>query len=122
MYQKEYDKAEEYVKTAIECIKDYQNMMRCENNIKRFVRDEAWKCLQDMIWGYEVQIELLGALIGRKMIIRNLDPQNFSDDNIKEQLLFLQRYIPIFVLMRKGEETLAKKICEWLSGNNGEGR
>ena len=26
MYQNEYDKSLEYVKTAVECIKDYQNI------------------------------------------------------------------------------------------------
>ena len=48
MYQNEYDKSLEYVKTAVECIKDYQNIKRCEQSILQFTRENAWQCLQDM--------------------------------------------------------------------------
>lgn len=122
MYQKEYEKTIELMKTAIDCSKDYDNMKRCERNIREYYRPAAWQCLQDIIREYWTQIEFFGFLIDGKTIVENLDPFSRSDDQIRDDLIYLARHIPVYVLMRKGEETLAKKICEWLSGNNGEGR
>ena len=120
MYQNEYEKALEYLKTAGDCVRDLGNLNRCDQNIHNFERSQAWQCLQDMICEYEVQIKLFGVLIDGKKIIHNLDPQSVSDDDVKDQLLYLQRHIPLYVLMRKGEETLAKKLGQWISGKHSE--
>lgn len=114
MYQNEYDKSLEYVKTAVECIKDCENIKRCEQNALQFTRENAWQCLQDMIREYTKEIELIG-LFDNIRIYFNVTLDAISDDELKRQLLYIARRIPLYVLMRKGEEILAKKICKWLS-------
>jgi hypothetical protein len=115
MYQNEYDKSLEYVKTAVECIKDYQNIKRAEQNVLQFTRESAWQCLQDLIREYWAEIEVFGALFDNIIIYRNVDPKTYSDDEIKRQLTYIAQHIPLYVLMRKGEEELAKKICKWIA-------
>ena len=115
MYQNEYDKSLEYVKTAVECIKDYQNIKRAEQNVLQFTRESAWQCLQDMIREYWTEINVFGALFDRVIVEYNIDPKRKTDDEIRNQLIYIAQHIPLYVLMRKGEEELAKKICKWIA-------
>ena len=115
MYQNEYDRSLEYVKTAVECIKDYQNIKRCEQSILQFTREDAWQCLQDMIREYWAEIKVFGAIFDNVTLYRNVDPKTLSDNELKRQLTYIAQHIPLYVLMRKGEEELAKKICEWIT-------
>ena len=114
MYQNEYDKSLEYVKTAVECIKDYQNIKRAEQNVLQFTRESAWQCLQDLIREYWAEIQVFGAIFDNVTLYRNVDPKALSDNELKRQLTYIAQHIPLYVLMRKGEEELAKKICKWL--------
>lgn len=115
MYQNEYDKSLEYVKTAVECIKDYENIKRCEQNVMQFTREDAWNCLQDMIREYRAEINVFGALFDQVIVEYNIDPKCKTDDELRNQLIYIAQHIPLYVLMRKGEEELAKKICEWIT-------
>ena len=115
MYQNEYDKSLEYVKTAVECIKDYQNIKRCEQSVLQFAREDAWQRLQDMIREYWAEIQVFGAIFDNVTLYRNVDPQALSDNELKRQLTYIAQHIPLYVLMRKGEEELAKKICKWIA-------
>jgi cobalamin biosynthesis Co2+ chelatase CbiK len=114
MYQNDYNKALEHIKTSIEVVKDHQNIMRCEQAVLDFSRETAWKCIQDLIYEYESEIVLFGALCDGKTIYRNINPNTLSDDELRRQLVYIARHIPIYVLMRKGEEELAKRICQWI--------
>ena len=104
MHQNEYDKSLEYVKTAVECIKDYQNIKRCEQSVLQFTRENAWQCLQDMIREYWAEINVFGALFDRVIVEYNIDPKCKTDDEIQNQLIYIAQHIPLYVLMRKGEE------------------
>lgn len=115
MYQNEYEKSLEYVKTAVECIKDCQNIKYAEQNVFQFTRESAWKCLQDLIREYWTEIEVFGAQFDNVRIYRNVAPKALSDDELKRQLMYIAQHISLYVLMRKGEEELAKKICKWIA-------
>lgn len=115
MYQNEYDKSLEYVKTAVECIKDYQNIKRAEQNVLQFTRESAWQCLQNLIKEYWAEIQVFGAIFDNVTLYRNVDPKVLSDNELKRQLTYIAQHIPLYVLMRKGEEELAKKICQWIT-------
>ena len=114
MYQKEYDKTLEYIKNSVDFVKDYRNMTRCEQMIQHFTREEAWRCLQDMIREYWTEIEVFGSLWDGSIIYRNVNPITLSDSELRGQLTYIGRHIPIYILIRKGESELAKKICQWI--------
>ena len=115
MYNKDYERVLELIKNAAEFSKDYDNTLRCKKNVDQFQRTEAWKCLQDMIQEYWSQIEFFGCLFDGITINRNIDPSSLSDDSIKAQLAYISRHIPAYVLLRKGDEEMAKKLSEWIN-------
>ena len=114
MYRKDYEMMLEHMKTACDLINDYSNMQRCEQSIRCFNRIEAWQCLQDLIPAYWEQIEFFGSLFDGVKIYRNVDLALMNDELLRDQLAYICRHIPVYVLLRKGEEELAKKICEWI--------
>ena len=68
-----------------------------------------------MIREYRAEINVFGALFDRVIVEYNIDPKCKTDDEIQNQLIYIAQHIPLYVLMRKGEEELAKKICEWIT-------
>ena len=121
MYQNEYNRVIEYIKTATDCVKDYKNIQRCEQNIYYFERTAALQCLQDMIREYSAQINSFGCLFDQVTVNYHVQMDTMSNESIKNQLAYIARHIPVYVLIKKGEEEAAKKICGWLTGNNKEG-
>ena len=120
MYHDEYQKMLENMKTAAELTKDYNNLQRCEQNLKCYIRAEAWQCLQDMIKDYWVQIEFFGQLFDGIKIYKNVDLTQVSDETLLAQLRYIAQHIPAYILLRKGEEELAKGVCDWLTKRCGE--
>ena len=116
MYQQEYNNALEWIKTNISLINDYNNMLRCEKNIKMYVRNEAYKCLQNMLREYKAQIDFFGMFVDGICVCCNEASNYMSDDSIKNQLIYIGNHIPLYALVREGNEKLAKKICEWMRG------
>ena len=114
MYQKNYDKTIERMQSAVELAKDYSNMKRCEENLQHYNRERAWACLQDMIREYAEQINIFGRLFDGKYVIWGVIPETKSDDDIKNDLLYISSHIPAYVLLKEGEKELAKRVCEWL--------
>lgn len=121
MYQNEYNRAIEYIKTAADCLKDYRNIERCEQNVCYFARTAALQCLQDMIREYSAQINSFGFLVDQVTVNYHVQIDSMSDESIKNQLAYIARHIPIYVLIKKGEEEVAKKIGGWLIEKNKEG-
>lgn len=113
MYQNEYDRTIEKMKTYVELMKDYSNYIRCKSNLDNFDRPKAWECLQDMIREYEVQINVFGGFIDGKRVIKGVLFESFSNNEIYEQLKYIYVRIPVYVLMQSGEEELAKNIYDW---------
>lgn len=114
MHQKEYDEALERIKTAVSFAKDYSNMQCCEKNVREFLRKDALNCLQKVLYEYREQIDFFGAIVDGVKVCYNIDLDSISDENLKKQLTYIAKHIPVYVLMREGEKELAKKICEWM--------
>lgn len=116
MYQSEYEKALEQVKTAVEFAKDCNNITRCENTLRNFERGQAMACLQDMIREYGSQIDAFGIWFDGIRVVNGVPLDQFSDLDIQIQLQYVSQHIPAYVLLREGEKELAKRVCRWLDG------
>ena len=114
MYQKDYERTLAWVKSAVELAKDYSNISRCEINLQHYNRGQALACLQDMIREYAVQIDTFGFMVDGMQVIRGVPLDQFTDDHIQAQLQYLILRIPAYVLLREGQQELAKRICRWL--------
>ena len=114
MNQDEYEKALARVKAAIEFAKDCCNINRCERNVYHFNRGQALICLQDMIWEYESQITTLGLVVDGVYVRYGVPLEQLSDVDVQDQLQYIGRHIPAYVLLREGKKELAKQICQWL--------
>ena len=114
MYQTEYERTLERVKSGVELAKDCSNISRCESNLQYYSRGEALACLQDMIWEYAAQIDAFGFLVDGMQVIQSVPLEQFTDDHIQAQLQYLIHRIPVYVLLREGQQELAKRICQWL--------
>ena len=118
MYRNEYEKALGQVKTAVEFARDCSNISRCETNMRCFNRGQAMACLQEMIQEYESQINTFGLWIDGVRVVHGIPLEQFSDIHIQNQLQYVARHIPVYVLLREGEKELAKRICQWLDGTD----
>ena len=116
MYQSEYEKALEKVKTAVEFTRDRNNITRCENTLRNFERGQAMACLQDMIREYGSQIDAFGVWVDGVRVVNGVPLEQFTDLDIWIQLQYVSRHIPAYVLLREGEKELAKRVCRWLDG------
>lgn len=112
MYRNQYNQFIEWVKTAAEYSKDYENYQRCKQVLRKFDREVASKCLQDMFREYRLQIEACGQMEGRKLFSAPLE--TFSDNDLQWQMTYIYQRIPIYAVMRKMEKETAKRVCEWL--------
>ena len=113
MYQKEYEKVLEQLKTVPEYMDDCSNRQRCIQNIQQYNRSNAWNCIQEMIHKYASEIKIFGAFVDGVSLIHNVDINCCSDQYLKDQLQYIATHIPIYVLIRKGEHELARKLGEW---------
>ena len=73
-----------------------------------------------MINDYWVQIEFFGQLFDGIKVYKNVDLAQVSDETLQAQLSYIAQHIPAYILLRKGEEELAKGICDWLTKKCGE--
>lgn len=121
MYQSEYEKALEQVKTAVEFAEDCGNITRCENALRNFERGQAMACLQDMIREYGSQIDAFGIWVDGVHVVNGVPLEQFTDLEIRIQLQYVSQHIPAYVLLREGEKELAKRVCRWVDGM-GNGR
>lgn len=121
MYQDEYEKALEQVKTAVEFVKDCNNITRCENALRNFERGQAMAYLQDMIQEYGSQINTFGIWGDGVRVVNGVPLEQITDLEIRIQLQYVSRHIPAYVLLREGEKELAKRVCRWVDGM-GNGR
>ena len=118
MYQSEYEKALEQIKTAVEFAEDCGNITRCENALRNFERGQAMVCLQDMIREYGSQIDALGIWVDGVRVVNGVPLEQITDLEIRIQLQYVSRHIPTYVLLREGKKELAKRVCRWLDGTS----
>jgi len=114
MYRNEYERILEHMKTVSDLARDYANMQSCKQHLQNYKRLEAWNCLQKMIQEYWSQIEFFGSIFDGTRIIRNVDLEYTSDICIQKHLMYIAQHTPTYVLLRKGEEELAKMMAKWL--------
>ena len=79
MYQSEYEKALEHVKTAVEFAQDRNNIIRCENTLRDFERGQAMACLKDMIQEYGSQIDTFGTWVDGVRVVYGVPLEQFTD-------------------------------------------
>ena len=115
MTQKEYEEIIEDIKSSTEYIHDIKNIERCENNINYFIRKNALDCLHDMIHEYSRQINEFGTSIDGIIVKFGVDPNSLSDAEIRKQLKYISVHIPFYILYRKGEEALVKKLRDFIA-------
>ena len=115
MYQNEYEKTLERMKTAADLAKDYSNINRCRDNLVNYSREHAMACLQDMIREYAVQINTFGLVFDGTRVIPDVLLDQFSDEYIRSKLEYLMRHIPVYVLLKEGQQEMAKRFFRWLS-------
>ena len=96
MKQKQHINTIEQIKFEWELAKACHNIKRCEQILHNYERYTAWRCLQDMIKEYWIQINQLNGAPIIRVVLREM-----SDDQIKEQLVYVADNIPIWLLISK---------------------
>lgn len=114
MYQNEYEKMMEQFKKATEFAKDYSNILRCERCVQYYCRENAWQCLQDMIHEYGNLINDFGLLIDGRCVVRGIQSDQFSDEELRLQIHYISQHIPVYALLREGSNELAKQIGQMI--------
>ena len=116
MYTNDYNKALERLNTVSELAKDLRNYEQSMYLLRHYSRMEAWNCLQSIIREYHEQIEICGLMEGVRLY-NNVPLAYVSDQELQNQLMYIARRIPMYVLARESEKELAKRISEWLKYN-----
>ena len=100
-------------KTSVDFACDFSNWLECNKKIANYDRSSARSFLSNMVNEYENEINFFGKFFdGTKTI----SCECFSDFEIRVQLQYLALHIPVYSLMKKGEEEFAKKVLEWIMG------
>lgn len=115
MYRNDYERTLERIKTASELSKDYSNMKKCDSLLNNYDRLIAWEGLQNLLREYGSQINFFGRAVDGVKLYQNVPLDSISDDELKNQLIYLRRHIPVYVLIRESESELAKRIWSWLN-------
>lgn len=113
------DKTKEFLdlfNTGKEFSEDLIAYKRCKEILNDYVRSEAIMHIQALITRYRSEINQLG-LFDNTYVIYGVDYANFSDFQIKDQLIYIGQRIPVYAFIREGEKKLAdvllNKIGLW---------
>lgn len=100
------------IESAIDISEDTIACNKCQNAICEYSRVKAIQCLNELITHYEPYINQLGCLHPHFTIwvAHNVDYSLYSDDEIKQQLYYIGKHIPIYVCLREGEKELVSKL------------
>ncbi len=100
----------ERIKSAKEFADDYSAYVQCLNIVNCFERGKAVALLQDLTKRYQSQINQFGFLVDGVRVIHGVNYDNVSDLQIKEQLEYIARYIPVYALIREGESKIVNNL------------
>ena len=110
------DEIMEKFRTTADLEHDYKNSQICFELLQSYNRRTACEFCKKIVREYEVEINTYGSFIdGRKLNYSN-EFESLTDEQIKEQLQYLGNHIPVYVLLRKGEENLAKQMGVSING------
>ena len=106
----------EKFRTTAELEHDYKNSQMCFALLQNYNRRTACEFCKKLVREYEVEINTYGSFVdGRKLNYSN-EFELLTDELIKEQLQYLGNHIPVYVLIRKGEEKFAKQMGVSING------
>lgn len=100
-------------KTSVDFIRDYNNFLECNKKIANYDRSSARAFLSDMVNEYQNEINFFGTFFDGVFTIYDA---YFSDYEVQSQLKYLSIHIPVYSLIKKGDEKLAKKVFVWIMG------
>ena len=83
---------------------------RCKEILKNYVRSEAIVHIQNLINCYKSEINQFGFLTDGIHIIYGVDYSDFSDFQIKDQLIYIGQRIPVYAFIREGEKKVADAL------------
>ena len=110
------DEIMEKFRTTVELEHDYKNSQMCFALLQDYNRRTACEFCTKIVSEYEVEINTHGILIDGRNLNYSNEFESLTDEQIKEQLLYLGNHIPVYVLLRKGEENLAKQMGVSING------
>ena len=108
----------EYFRTAVNFSHDCENVQKCYNSLQFFNREHASSVISTLTNEYATEINIFGNCADGIHVNHYVNFDLMSDDQIKWQLQYLGNHIPIYALMKKGEEELAKQLANWINGDN----
>lgn len=110
------DEIMEKFRTTAELEHDYKNSQMCFALLQVYNRRTACEFCTKIVSEYEAEINTHGFLIDGRNLNYSNEFDSLTDEQIKEQLQYLGNHIPIYVMIRKGEENLAKQLSTFISG------
>lgn len=110
------DEIMEKFRTSVEMEHDYKNSQMCFALLQNYNRRTACKFCTKIVNEYETEINTYGSFIDGRKLNYSIEFESLTDEQIKEQLLYLGNHIPVYVLIRKGEENLAKQFSIFIRG------
>lgn len=119
MYRNDYEQTLERIKTASELARDFENLQRCNQVLKRFDRGQAISVLDDVIKDYRGLINTYGFLFDGIRVVENVLLFQLGDEALAGQIRYIMQHIPVYVMLREGEKELAKRINEWINHQYG---
>ena len=100
----------ERIRSAKEFADDYVAYIKCCDLVKNFERLGAITLIQSLIKRYNSQINQLGFLVDGAHVIYGVNYDVMSDWQIKDQLIYIGQRIPVYALLREGENKLANDL------------
>lgn len=95
---------------------DYKNSLMCFALLQVYNRRTACEFCTKIVSEYEAEINTHGFLIDGRNLNYSNEFESLTDELIKEQLQYLGNHIPVYVLLRKGEEKFAKEMGIFING------
>lgn len=96
--------------TIAELEHDYKNSQMCFALLQNYHRRTACEFCKKIVSEYEVEINTYCSFVDGRNLNYSNEFESLTDEQIKEQLQYLGNHIPVYVLIRRGEEKLAKQI------------
>jgi len=100
----------ERIKSAQEFADDYAAYIKCCNLVKEFERAGAVALIQSLITRYHSQIKQFGFFVDGVRVVRGVNYDYMSDWQIKDQLIYIGQRIPVYALIREGENKIANDL------------
>ena len=92
---------------------DYDNYNKCVQALTPFDRDKSIAILKYLMGQYKLQIDEWAYLHGGRYLQREDFYDTAESDQIVSDLLYIEKHIPAFALIREGKTEEAEYLMEW---------